>query len=879
MIARLFARLYAALLFAYPAELRRTHGAHMRQCARTALADRGAAAIPRLLFDLAVSVPREWRDEFKGVSVTRFLAGAGRDVVYALRLFWRSPGFSAAAIVTLALGIGANTAIFTLADATVFRPIQVRDPGQLVAFKWSASLPDYREWAERTDLFTGVAASLNVRVVVTIDGIAEPIDTAFVSPNYFPVLGVGVSAGRAIGPGDDASGGDLAIVLDREWWRTRMGANPAAIGSVIHVSGVPATIVGIAPEGFHGTTLQRSPRIYLPLASVPRLLAAPFNTPGAIENRGMVFLNAVGRLRDDVPVAAAQAAMNAMYVRQHPEDAGPGADPFELESMKTRALGGPDAGSVYTFVGLLGGVVALTLLIGCANLANLQLARAAARQREIGVRLAIGAGRGRIVRQLLTESLVLALAGGALGVIVASYSLRLIARFQLPGGIDINGLGLGVDRGALAFAFLTAGATVLFFGVAPAWQAARGNALASLRGQSRTTASGRLRSVLVAVQIALSLVLLTGTALFLRSFNAALQVPLGFVPAGVATTTLTASAKGFDRARARQFFDTALDKVRQLPDVTAAAWTNVLPISGSMSMTATIEGSQKKPGEDTHVYVANVGPEYFAAAGIRLKQGRVFQTTDRIGTPLVGIVNETAARRFWNGRNPLDGRVRVDDEHFIQIVGVVEDTKIRSLDEPPSPYMYMPFAQPSGPFAMDRGTLLVRTSGDVNALLPRLRDQLRAADPAAPLTPVTTFARQVRRLVMPQQMGVAFFGTFALLALTLSSIGVYGVASYVAALRTREIGIRIALGADRGRIRSLVLRQGAVPIAWGIAAGVLGAALAGRLATAFLRGVSPRDPLAYAAVIAVLAAVAFVATWIPARRAAGVDPIQALRQD
>jgi predicted permease len=523
--------------------------------------------------------------------------------------------------------------------------------------------------------------------------------------------------------------------------------------------------------------------------------------------------------------------------------------------------------------------VALTLVIGCANLANLQLARAAARQREIGVRLAIGAGRGRIFRQLLTESCVLAAIGGALGLEVASLAIRLIARFQLPGGIDIGTLPLGVNRTALGFAAAASAATVLIFGLLPAWQAAGGSLLTAVRGESRVTARSRLRSALVAVQIALSLVLLAGTALFLQSFAAALRVPLGFVPTGVATTTLTPAAKGFDRMRARQFFDDALVRVHQIPGVTAAAWTNVLPVNGSMSMDLTVDGYQKKPAEDMHVYVANVSPEYFAAAGIRLLEGRTFTDADRAGTAPVAIVNETAARRFWAGRDPLDGRAKINDIDTIHIVGVVADTKIRSLDETPAPYLYAPFKQPSGPFAMDRGTLLVRTIGDVRALLPALRDQLRAVDPSAPLTPVNTFEWQVRSLVMPQRMGATFFAAFAVLALTLAIIGVYGVASYVAALRTREIGIRIALGADGRRIRSLILREGAVPVAAGIVAGLGLAAATGRFAAAFLRGVTPRDPLTYTAAACVLAGVALAATWLPARRAAAVDPVRALRTE
>ncbi|HTM25748.1 MAG TPA: ABC transporter permease [Vicinamibacterales bacterium] len=871
---RLAERLYGLLLYLYPASLRRTYHAEMRLCARTALSSRGLAAVPRLLLDLSFSLPREWALTLKGISMT----GIGRDVSYAIRLLWRSPGFTIAAVVTLGLGIGANTAIFTLADASIIRPLRIVDMDRLVSFKWSASLPDFREWTTRTDIFTGVAGLANMRLTVTIDGVAEPIDAALVSPNYFNVLGVSASAGRLLGEADDNGGSTITAVVARDWWRTRLQASAAAVGSTIQISGTPITIVGIAADGFRGTSLTRRPEIYLPMGSSIPLLSSPFSSPAARENRGFSWISAIGRLRPGVSMTAAADAMDAMYGSQHPK-AAQNRDRLELESMRSRVVGAAGAGSVYTFVGLLAGVVVLVLLTGCANVANLQLARSAARQREIGVRLAIGAGPGRIFRQVLTESVVLAAFGGALGLIIASLAIRLMTRFQLPGGIDIDGLPLAVDRTALAFATGVSAVTVLLSGLQPAWQAARVSSLATLRGASRVSARSRMRSALVAVQIALSLVLVIGTALFLQSFAAALRVPLGFNPAGAVTTTLTPAARGFDRARARQFFDAALERVDRIPGVTAAAWTNVLPITSSMSMSAPVEGYARPSGPDPQFYIANVGPEYFAAAGTRLLRGRAFTAADKEGSPLVGIVNETAARQFWAGRDAIGGHVKAYDTSTIEIVGVAEDTKTRSLDEKPAPYLYCPFAQPSGPFAMDRGTLLVRTSGDTRALVPAVRDQLRATDPAAPLGPVTTFEWQVRRLVMPQRMGAVFFGAFAILALTLASIGTYGIAAYVAALRTREIGIRIALGADRTRIRALVLRQGAVPVALGIAAGIGLALAAGRFAASFLRGVTPYDPLTYTAVAVLLAVIGVIATWLPARRAAALDPVRALRQE
>jgi len=878
-------RVYGALLYAYPPSLRREHGSAMRQCARTALARQGLRAAPRLFADLFVSVPREWRMaavptsphlDAKGLTMT----GLAYDVSYALRLLWRSPGYTIAAVLTLALGIGANTAIFSLADATLLRPLRVARPAELVAFKWSASLPDYREWAGRTDIFTGVTAASGTRATAVLDGAPEVIDAAFVSPSYFTLLGVRAARGRLLGAADEHAG-EIAAVMDHAWWRDRFGADPAAVGRTLRINGETITVAGITEPGFRGTSLTNAPKIYLPLASISRLRGGVFGRPAALENRGFTWLTAIGRLAPGVTRPAAADAMNAMYARQHALDTDARRDRLELEPLAERALGGPDAASVRTFVKLLAGIVILTLLIGCANLANLQLARAAARRREIGVRLALGAGRVRIGRQLLVESLVLSVIGGGLGLAVAVGMLRLIARFQLPGGIDIEGLALGINRSALTFALLASTFTALLFGLVPAWQGARTGALASLRDESRSTsARSRLRMTLVAAQVALSLVLLAGTGLFLRSLVEALRVPLGFSPDGVATANVSlGAAKGFTTARAHAFFDQALTRVRRLPGVTAAAWTTVLPINGSMSAEVTIDGYAARAGEDTHFYMAEVGPEYFRAAGTRMIGGRPFAETDTLKSPLVGIVNETAARRFWAGRDPLQGRVKLDADHFVQIVAVVEDTKVSRLDEPAAPFLYMPFAQSTGPFGLTRAALLVRTSGDVEALLPRLREQLHAADPDAPIAALTTFTWQVRKLAMPQRMGAVLFATFSLLAVTLAAIGIYGVTAYVAALRRRELGIRIALGADRARIRALVLRQGAVPIAAGLAAGLLIAALASRLAAAFLRGVPPRDPLTYTAVAALLAAIALIATWIPARRASQLDPIRALRQD
>jgi predicted permease len=479
-----------------------------------------------------------------------------RDLSLATRVLIKSPGFTMASVLTLALGIGANTAIFSLADATLLRPLDVERPEQLVAFSWSSSYPHYQAYTQRNDIFEGVIAVGGTdRLSISVAGASELASAAFVSGNTFEILGVTPAIGRMLQPADDIPNGPVVAVLGHDYWRTHFGGRVDVVGRSLSINGRPVTVVGVARRGFRGTTLFANPAVYVPLTSSTQLRTGLFSRAPVLTSPGFVWLTVIGRLRNGVPVAQAGSAMSTLYEELQPLRDGERREGLVLEPMTMRALGS-SAASVRQFVLLLAGVVCLTLLIACANLANLLLARAAARRREVGVRLALGAGRGHVIRQMLAESLLLSLVGGVLGLAVAAVALRVLGGYELPGGLGIEGLGVEMNREAL---LLTGGLSIvtgLLFGGAPAWRASRTDVMVSLRDGTRgASARSGLRSALVSAQVALSLVLLTGSGLFVRSLVQAMNVPLGFQPAGVAMASVNLNLVRYDQARSREFYD------------------------------------------------------------------------------------------------------------------------------------------------------------------------------------------------------------------------------------------------------------------------------------------------------------------------------------
>jgi macrolide transport system ATP-binding/permease protein len=877
-------RLYALLLHLFPPSFRRTHGAELLQVARTAR-QRGEMSGPHLAIDLLQSIAREWL-HLRAATSRRprgsIMHDLARDVRYAARLLLKQPGFTTAAIATLALGIGANTAIFSLAEATLLRPIKVAAPERLVSWTWTSAYRDYLEFTQLTDTFDGVLAwSGGSRVNLVIDGPSELATSMFLSGNAFGVLGVGAAVGRVILPTDDVRNGPVVGVVSYDFWRSRFGGDPRILGRRVQINNQPVTIVGVAQQGFRGVTLGITPAIYLPVTAAGQIRGGFFNRPQVYETRNFVWLNVIGRLRDGVTREQASSVVETVYYQLDRSRPAAPTQRLTLQPMTTRALSTSDPESIERFVLLLIGVVALTLLIGCANLANLLLAKTASRRQEVGIRLAVGANRSRVVRQLIVESVLLSMIGAVAGLAVAALTLRLLATYQLPGGISIGALDLSLDRWTLVATAGLALATGLLFGTAPAWHVSRTDVMIALRDATSAGSSPtRIRNGLVAAEVAISLVLLAGSGLFLRSLVHALAIPTGFDANGVATASVNPGLVRFDEARVRTFYGDALARVGQLPGVTAAAWTNIIPSNGLMMNVVDIEGGETRDGDGPTFYVSHVTPDYFAAAGTRLLKGRPFTAQDTSGAPLVAIISRTAAEKFWPDRDPIGLKMKPGGQgDWRTIVGIAEDVVVQRLDEVRVPYVFYPFDQASGGLRSpgEPAHLLVRTTGNPDDLLATLSALLRSIDSQMPVYDVMPFTEHVRELVMPQRMGVTLMALFSVLAVSLAALGIYGVASYVALVRTRELGIRIALGADAHAVRRLVLQQGVAPAACGVIAGVALALWAARFARAFLYDVSTTDPLTFTLVPSILLLISVAATWLPARRAVRIDPVTALR--
>ncbi len=806
-----------------------------------------------------------------------------QDLKYGVRMLVKSPGFTAVAVIALALGIGANTAIFSVVNAVLIRSLPFRDPDRLVMV-WENNRPrnraqnvispaNYLDWRDQNTVFEQMSAIFDSRTNLTGVDDPEEIPTQVVEPHFFDLLGVSASIGRTFVAEEGVEGREKVVVLSQSLWKRRFGGDPALIGKTIKLSGQDFTVVGIAPPDF---------QFSLRAGSLTGKQAELWR-PGVFSQRSRVragrFMSAVARIKPEVTLAQAQAEMDGIAANletQHVDfNTGWGVN---LVPVRTQFVG-----AIRPALLVLLGAVAFVLLIACANVANLLLARAATRQREIAIRMALGAGRGRVVCQLLTEATVLAALGGAFGLLLAMWGVDLLLALTPK---DLLGLqDVGIDYRVLGFTLAVSVLTGVLFGLAPALEASRPNLNESLkeggRGAVTSGRSHRLRDLFVVAEVALALVLLIGSGLMIRSLARLQSVDPGFDAKNLLTTKLLlpASKYGEDPQR-KAFFKQLTERVRTLPGVRSVGAVSYLPIAGLGAATGfVIEGRPPlPPGQQLVGDVRVVDGGYFGTMGIPFLQGRTFSERELTDESHVVIINETMARDYFPGEDPIGKRVTIDmkDENVpSEIIGVVRDARYVGLDTPVRPMTYWPYPE----LVYSGMTLVVRTEGEPLALGDAVRREVLAIDKDQPVADVRTMESWVSDSVSKARFSTMLLGIFAGVALLLAAVGIFGVMSYAVSERTHEIGVRMALGARTSDVLALVVRQGMMLALVGVGIG-LGAAFAlTRVLASLLYGVSATDPLTFAALSVILASVALVACYLPARRAAKVDPMIALRYE
>lgn len=811
-----------------------------------------------------------------------FLETLLQDVRYGLRMLMKKPGFTLVAVLTLGLGIGANTAIFSLVNTILLRPLPIAQPEQVVTLNnglpGRASFPlmgyvEYKDYRDRNHSLVGLAAFSAVPVSLSSNGINERVWSYHVTGNYFSLLGVGASLGRVITPEDDLTpGGHPVVMLAYQCWQKRFGADPQIVGRNVLIGGRNYTVIGVTPREFRGTELTGNPELWFPMMMRPGI----DSVSGSL-NRRFPPVSTIGRLKEGMSWAQAESDLNlvaAQLGREYPK----ANEGLIILLSKPGLFGNAMRGTVLTFTAVSMGVVVLVLLLACTNLANMLLARASERHREIAIRLSIGAGRARLLRQLLTESVLLALLGCAFGLALA-YGAVELARFRMPVIFGFAPIDLQIDWRVLAFTLALSFLTGLLLGLLPGLQATRPDLIPALKNESAVGGyrSSRLRSVLVVAQMSLSLVLLLCAGLVLRGLLRAQQIDPGFNPEQAVEVSFDVGVQHYDRERGRELQRQALDRVRSLPSLQAAALTAHAPFTSGESGAkgVSIQGDEPKIATRPIVLTTSISLDYFRTMETRLLQGRDFTAQDDAQSPPVAIVNEAFARRFWPGENPLGKRFNFTTGKWIEIVGVAQDGKYSSLAEQPNPFVYLPLAQNYE----SKVTLIARATGDPNLLTTTLRKEMHGLDENLPLYDVRTMLEHMDLALAPARAAATALGGFGALALVLAAVGIFGVMSHAVTHRTREIGVRIALGADSKEIFTLIVGQGALLVGTGVVIGLVGAVLGTRLLANLLFGVSPLDTLTFVGVTALLSATAFLACYLPARRAAKVDPMVALRQE
>ena len=820
-----------------------------------------------------------------------------RDFRYALRNLRRSPLFVTVALVSLALGIGANTAIFTIADQILLRPLPVSHASRLVSFTspgpqsgmaWGEnrfSYPMYRDFRDHNNVFDGVAGRFSAPLNLTYNNRSERINAELVTGDWFDTLGLTTILGRPLTAEDDRlPGAHPVAVLTYQYWRRRFNGNPSILNQSVRLNGYPMTIVGVAAPGYHGFDVGERTDILVPTMMKNQMTP----TWQGLDNRRILWLQLVGNLRAGVTPRQAAGALQPYYhgllimeLQAIPAMSERSRERFVSKPLifESASRGVSDRRDAFQDpLLILLAIVGLLLLIACANVANLLLARAVARQREIAVRLAIGAGRWVLVRQLVAESMVLSLTGGAAGVLLSWWIAA-----ALLAGIPDGPISATPDLRVLAF---TAGLSILtglLFGLVPAWQATSPHLALTLKDQAGSVSQDRgqvgLRKVLVVSQVSLSLLMLIASVLFTRSLHNLRGVDLGFVPDRLVSFSLSPSLAGYDPARNRRFAEELQTRLAALPGVRSAAIGVMQLVNNDQDIrTISIEGYQPQPDEDMNPWFDTASPGYFRTLGIPLLAGREFTASDRLGAPRVAVVNEAFARAYFKDQSPIGHRfsMRPRKNEPIEIVGVVRSSKYSRVDEKPGRVVYLCYAQDTNP---DSLIAYVRTSGNPRTLFPVLRREVSALDATMPVTLLRTMNDQVDESLAGQRAVSFLSALFAGLATVLAGVGLYGVMAYTVARRTREIGIRVALGAGRSSLLTLVMREVAMLTAIGVAIAIPASLLLSRYVRALLYGILPNDPVSIAVASLVLIAVALLAGFIPAQRASRVDPIRALRYE
>jgi predicted permease len=896
---------YRSLVRLCPEAFRDAFGEDMTLNVRDGLRDRGsradrarfvASAFVDLFATLAIEHLANARSRRHSAYHARheetiMLDTVWQDLRFALRSFRRRPVFVATVVVTLALGIGGNTAIFSLVDAVLLHPLPLRDPSSLVSIYQAYSprephgqvpYPMFRAMARRTRAFAGIAGFYTIDAGVRTGASTSQLTAGAVSGNYFDLLGVRPRVGRLLQPADDeVIGGHPVVVLSDALWASAFDRRENIVGTTIEIGDRPFTIVGVLPTRFHGTELDRAPALWVPLSMVTSLGAGGFfsgkSAAFVMTTYKLGWIRMVGRLRPGVAVGQAVAELNTIrstVAQTVPEAARAfvATDPTGMNALPlVEGAALADRASLVRFMAMLLGVVALTLLVACVNVGNLMHVWSSERARELGIRAALGARRGRLVRQLLFESLLLAVGGAAAGVAVSAAAMRLLARFTLPGGIALGGLHLGLDARVLAFTGTLALLTALLFGVAPAISASRVDLLTVLK--SRLGATGRgPRGIGVAAQIAMSLVLLIGAGLFVRSLRAGLRTDIGFDSSNLAALSFDPRLRGYDHARAAQFVDDAIARAEETRGVRAAVTTQV-PLGTMLKMPFGRGAGAADPKSVLSGFIA-VSPGFFRVLGVPVVAGREFTNADDGTAGKVAIVNEAAAAALYPRTSPIGAKVSLLGIEYT-IVGVARDTKYESIRDGDVPVVFVPLRIESETGGM---TLIARgPSSDI--ALAAARRSLESLDRALPVHDGRFVAAQLDAALMPQRFGATLLGIFAVIALAVSATGIFGVVAYLVARRAPEIGIRIALGAESGHVLRLVLRNVARATAAGLLVGVAVTVIAARALERFLFGIGSLDLPAFGGAIVVLGTAAAAAAWIPARRAVRIDPLAAIKVD